>query len=233
MIDLFLILIVFVGFIGVLVYKDKKYKQTAYYLITKNPYQSIKYDKGKYGEYLIYERLKRFEANGGKFLFNLYIPKPNNGTTEIDLILICPKGLLVFESKNYGGWIFGNEANKDWTQTFPKGRGRSHKERFYNPIRQNATHLKHLKRLIGENFPVRSIIVFSDECTLKDVTVRSSNVIVVNRYNVLSAVTQIYDQTQDDVLTPSEIDDLYGRLHPYTQVSFEKVEEHISNIKNF
>ena len=233
MIDSFLILTVsvFGVFIGVLVYKNKKYKQTAYYQITKNPYRSIKYDKGKYGEYLIYKRLQRLESSGGHFLFNLYIPKSNNETTEIDLLLICSKGLLVFESKNYGGWIFGNEANQNWTQVFPKGRGRSHKERFYNPIRQNATHLRHLKRLIGDSFPMRSIIVFSDECTLKDVTVRSRNVIVVNRYNVLSAVTQIYDQTQDDVLSSNEIDDLYGRLHPYTQVSCEVIEQHTKQVK--
>ena len=233
MVELFLIIIVSSVVIGVFAYRNKKYKETAYYQITKNSYSSIKYDKGKYGEYLTYKCLRRLERSGGKFLFNVYIPKTNNETTEIDLLLICSKGLFVFESKNYGGWIFGNEAYKNWTQTFPKGRGRSHKERFYNPIMQNASHIKHLKRLVGQSLPMRSIIVFSDECTLKDITIRSNDVSVVNRYNVLSAVTQICEQTQADLLTQIEINDMYNKLYPYTQVSCEEIERHTNSMQNY
>ena len=83
-------------------------------------------------------------------------------TTEIDVLMISPKGLFVFESKNYSGWIFGSENQKNWYQTLPAGRGRSHKENFYNPIMQNRSHIKHLKAFLGTDIPVRSIIVFSD-----------------------------------------------------------------------
>ncbi len=233
MVDLLLIVIVSSVAIGVFVYKNKKYKETAYYQITKNPYSSIKYDKGKYGEYLIYKRLRRFESDGGKFLFNVYIPKSNNETTEIDLLLICSKGLFVFESKNYGGWIFGNEAYKNWTQTFPLGRGRSHKEHFYNPIMQNASHIKYLKRLVDENPPMRSIIVFSDKCTLKDIAIKSNDVSVVKYGNVSSVVTQICGQTKADLLTQIEISNIYNKLYPYTQVSCEVRERHVNNIKKY
>lgn len=231
MVDLFLIVIVCSVIVGVLLYRNKKYKETAYYQITGNSYSSVKYDKGKHGEYLIYKRLRKFEDIGGKFLFNIYIPKSNGDTTEIDLLLICSKGLFVIESKNYGGWIFGNEANRNWTQTFPKGRGRSHKERFYNPIRQNASHVRHLRNLIGGDTPMRSIIVFSDECTLKDVTV-NSDVSVVYRCHVLSAVNQIYE-TQTDLLTQEEVNALYDKLYPYTQVCFDTMSQHASNIRNY
>ena len=183
--DLLIIAIVSVV-IGVFVYQNRQYKKTAYYQITKNPYSSIKYDRGKHGEYLTYKHLRQFEKNGGKFLFNIYLPKTNNETSEIDVLLICSKGLFVFESKNYSGWIFGNEIHKQWTQTLPRGRGNSHKERFYNPIMQNASHIRNLKRLIGENLPMRSIIVFSDRCTLKDITIRSEDVNVINCNKVLS-----------------------------------------------
>lgn len=216
----------------VLVYQSRKYKKTTYYQITKNPYSSIKRDKGKCGEYVIYRRLQRFERNGGKFLFNVYVPKMNNETSEIDVILICPKGLFVFESKNYGGWIFGNEDHQNWTQIFPQGRGRSHKEYFYNPIKQNAAHMRYLKRLIGEKIPMRSIIVFSDSCTFKDVTVKSENVRVIKHRNVLSAVTQICGQAQGN-LTHAEINDIYNRLHPYTQVGYEVREQHTRNMQKY
>ena len=129
------------------------------------------------------------EANGAKFLFNVYIPKGNGETTEIDVLMICSKGIFVFESKNYSGWIFGSESQKNWYQTLPAGRGKSHKEHFYNPIMQNHSHIKNLKYLLDEQFPIRSIIVFSDRCTLKSVQIKSNDISVINRYNVAPVVS--------------------------------------------
>lgn len=208
----------------VLIYKNKQYKKSAYYQITKNSYLSVKFDKGKYGEYLTYKSLRHFENNGGKFLFNIYIPKENNKTTEIDVLLICPKGLFVFESKNYSGWVFGNETQKNWTQVIYDD-----KHQFYNPIMQNASHIKHLKNLIGENVPMRSIIVFSDRCTLKVIKIKSDGINVVNRHNLKSIIMQICNQIQTDLLTETEIYDIYNQLYPYTQVSYELKAEHIEN----
>lgn len=228
--EVLFISLIFIIFFFCIFYEFRKYKKTSYYKITKNPYSSIRHDKGKYGEYAAYKRLQHFEDSGSKFLFNIYIPKFNNKTTEIDMLLICSKGLFVFEIKNYSGWIFGNEAYKSWTQTLPIGRGRSHKERFYNPIMQNATHIKHLRPLVGENIPMRSIVVFSDRCTLKDITIRSSEVRVVNFYAVGSVVAEICCQIAD-FLTHQEIDDLYNKLYPYTQTSCEVRERHTNNIR--
>ncbi|MDE5564288.1 MAG: NERD domain-containing protein, partial [Oscillospiraceae bacterium] len=118
--------------------QQEEYIRESYYEITKIPYHTLLYDntstgRGRYGEYLTYTYLKSFEANGGKFLFNLYIPKGHDQTTEIDILLICSKGIFCFESKNYSGWIFGNEYQKNWCQTLPQWNRKSHKEYFNNP----------------------------------------------------------------------------------------------------
>lgn len=55
----------------------------------------------------------------------------------------------------------------------PKGNGRRHKEHFYNPIMQNHSHIKHLQALFEEPIPMHSIIVFSERCTLKNITIKS------------------------------------------------------------
>lgn len=198
--------------------QNRRYKKGAYYQITKAPLSSLKYDAGKYGEYLIYEHLRHFEDTGGKFLFNLLIPKENAEITEIDVVLICQNGLLVFESKNFSGWIFGNDTQKNWTQTLPQGRWGVHKEKFYNPIMQNASHIKHLRRIVGENAPIFSIVVFSDRCTLMDVTIKSCDVPVINRSNVSAVVAQICDSTQPDAYTETEINDIYNKLYHFTKV---------------
>ena len=210
----------------ILIYNYKQYKKGAYYRITKKPYLSVKFDLGRYGEYLIYKSLRCFENNGAKFLFNTYIPKGNNETTEIDVLLICSKGLFVFESKNYSGWIFGDESQKNWTQIIY-----DNKKRFYNPIMQNKSHIKHLKKLIGEHIPMRPIIVFSDRCTLKDIKIKSVNISVIKRYNLKSVVMQIWNQIQDYCLTETEINDIYNKLYPYTQNSYEAEVQHIENIR--
>lgn len=214
----------------VLVKKNKEYKNGAYYQITKLPYSSVKHNTGRYGEYLTYKYLKSFETNGAKFLFNIYIPKENGETIEIDVLMICSKGVFVFESKNYSGWIFGSETQKNWYQTLPVGRGRSHKEHFYNPIMQNRTHIKHLKAFLGEQVPMRSIIVFSDRCTLKSVQIKSNDISVINRYNVAPVVSGICNQIPTDLLSENNITDIYNKLYPCTQVDIMAKVQHIANI---
>ena len=226
------ILIPAIIIIIVLVKKNKEYKSGAYYQVTKLPYLSVRHNTGRYGEYLTYKYLKHMEANGAKFLFNVYIPKGNGETTEIDVLMICPKGIFVFESKNYSGWIFGSESHKNWYQTLPTGRGRSHKEYFYNPIMQNRSHIKHLKSLLGEQFPMRSIIVFSDRCTLKSVQIQSNDIGVINRYNVAPVVSAICNQTPTDILNGRNITELYNKLYPFTQVDEIAKAQHIANIRN-
>ncbi len=212
--------------------RHKEYTNCAYYKITKLPYRTIKKDSGRYGEYLTYKRLNDFEKKGSKFLFNLYIPMANDKTTEIDVLMISPKGLFAFESKNYSGWIFGSETQKYWYQTLPTGRGESHKEKFYNPVMQNRNHIKHLKSLIGENYPIHSIIVFSERCTLKDIQIKDTDIKVINRYDIASTVKYIYEQDSSDILSASDITSLYEELFKYTQVDTSIKEKHIEAIHN-
>ena len=226
------ILIPAIIIIVILVKRNKEYKSGAYYQVTKLPYSSVRRNIGRYGEYLTYQHLKHMEANGAKFLFNVYIPKGNGETTEIDVLMICNKGIFVFESKNYSGWIFGSESQKNWYQTLPTGKRRSHKEHFYNPVMQNRSHIKHLKSLLGEQFPMQSIIVFSDRCTLKSVKINSNNIRVINRYRVASVVSEIYNQTPSDILNEENIAELYDKLFPFTQVGETLKAQHIANIHN-
>lgn len=229
MFELFLIIVVLVA---VYLISNKQYKETSYYQITNTPLLVLRSDVGKYGEYLIYKKLRNFETNlGAKFLFNVYIPKENGETTEIDVLMICSKGIFVFESKNYSGWIFGNEAQRNWTQVLPKGKGRSNKEKFFNPIMQNRGHIKHLKSFVGEDIPMRSIIAFSERCTLKEITVTSTDVSVINRYSVAPVVTTLFNQ-YPNALDTEKINTLYSLLYPFSQVEELAKQQHIQNIKN-
>ncbi|MBE6779577.1 MAG: DNA-binding protein [Ruminococcaceae bacterium] len=210
----------------------EEYESGSYYQITKIPYSSRNNNLGNYGEYLIYNNLKKFETTGAKLLFNLYIPKSNGETTEIDVLMICSKGIFVFESKNYSGWIFGSETGEFWYQTLPVGHGKSHKECFYNPILQNMTHIKYLKQLLRQDYPMRSIIIFSDRCTLKSIKLSSKNINVINRCNLENTVASILEDTKTKVLDESEISKIYKLLYPYSQASKNIKSHHVEILQN-
>lgn len=227
-----LILLVFTFFILITIFKIHNFNKSTYHKSTNNSYFGTIHNIGKNGEYQIFKQLQFLEKRGCKFLFNVYLPKDNGETTEIDVILLAPKGIIVFESKNYSGWIFGNEKYKNWTQTLPQGKGKSRKEHFFNPIMQNNLHIKWLKNVIGEDYSIHSIIAFSERCTLKDITIYSKDIQVIKRNDIHSAVGKIFNPIEKPIISDNEIQKLYDLLYLYSQVSEQVKQEHINNIKS-
>lgn len=210
--------------------KKKKYEQTEYYLQTKNSYEILQSDKGLQGEFHTYQCLEPL-IGYKKFLFNVYVPKADGETTELDVVLLHESGIYVFESKNYSGWIFGTESQQYWTQTLPIGQGRSQKTQFFNPVLQNEGHLKWLQLFLkDQTLPLYSFIVFSDRCTLKDITLTSGQHCITYQKHLLSAVRQKIKQSGTQ-LSPQKIDTLFEILFPLTQRDEAEKVLHILNIK--
>ncbi len=160
--------------------------------------------RGKAGEGRVEARLDfiNFFGYKGKCLRNLYIPRQDGSTTEIDVLYVISKGLFVIESKNYAGYIFGDDRNTNWTSTLYAGKTwygkkKVEKNHFYNPVKQNYAHIKALENFIGkvQSF---SIVVFSKNCELKEISVSYPNVYVcqTNELNrtikKFGIVTQMY-----------------------------------------
>lgn len=217
------------GIIGHKLYKNHKLKKlyynSTYYAQTKTEYKTIKKDLGKLGEYCTYGYLKPFEEQGAKFLFNAYIPRDDN-TTEIDVMMITSKGIFVIESKNYSGWIYGEEYKKNWCQTFKSG----HKEYFFNPVYQNKIHVHCLRKLVGDSIPLHSIIAFSDRSELKNIRMSTKEIKVINRYDIYKTVTEICENIPETILDEKMINGLYEKLYPYTQVDESVKAQHIERI---
>lgn len=211
------------------VLRYNEYKNSNYYKTTQNSYWSVFGNIGSHGEYRLSQYIQSFESTGCKFLFNLYVPKDNGKTSEIDVIMFHPKGLFVIESKNYSGWIFGNESTKQWTQILPAGRGRSHKERFYNPIMQNKTHIRAVRKHIDDTIPIYSVIAFSDKCTLKNVKVRS-NAIVTYYSNLQREIKSRLSEINNYAITPDLMNETYNKLSQYANVDNYTKFQHIYNI---
>lgn len=185
-------------------------------------------DTGHFGEYLIDYALNSLPGYAQK-LCNVYVPYKGR-TSEIDVVMLHETGIYVFESKNYSGWIFGDEKGQYWTQCLnPKT-----KNRFYNPILQNKTHIKALKEhlhLTEKQAPI-SYIVFSQRCEFKKVCERSENTIVVQRSDMLKSLRRkIKDRPA--IFTRELIDQMYDELLPLTDVTAEEKEKHIETIQEY
>lgn len=184
--------------------------------------------KGKYGEKLTERELKlvQFFGRKGKVLRNVYLPKDNGETSELDVIFITQKGIFIFESKNYSGWIFGDEKSKNWTSMLPN----KQKNQFFNPIMQNRTHLKWMKNFVGNDIPLFSIIVFSERCELKKITLNSDDVKVIKRDRTYATVRDIWDNSPDTI-TDERVDELFVKLKELTNVDASIKLAHIENIE--
>lgn len=96
-------------------------------------------------------------------LDNVLIPLPDGGTTQIDHIVVSPYGLYIIETKNMGGWIYGNEYDNQWTQVLYK-----QKYTFQNPLRQNYKHCQVIASALNlDNSLVHSVIVFIGDSEFK------------------------------------------------------------------
>lgn len=219
---------------GIEVWKREKFNKSFYRSVTDQKYSDVANDLGKYGEYLTSEALARYRKEGAKLLFNLYIPAENGKTSEIDVLMIGSDGIVVFESKNYSGWIFGDEHAHYWTQSLKAGRG-SVKERFYNPILQNETHIKNLRALLPESLrdrvPLYSVVVFSNRCELKKVSVDAPDTPVICRSMLNETLEKLFSRSKQKA-EMHEIDELYAFLLPFSEVDEEIKSKHIAGIQN-
>lgn len=183
---------------------------------------------GKYGEDLTERQLNIVKLFGrsGVTLRNVYLPADKGETSEIDLLYITQKGIFVLESKNYSGWIFGSESQYQWTSSLPNGE----KFHFYNPIKQNKTHIKWLTEFLKQEIPMFSLIVFSGRCELKKITVNDPNVHVFNRDETYWVIRRIWESSPN-ALSEDEIKEISEKLKVLTNVDEAKKLEHIEQIK--
>ncbi len=206
--------------------KKNEYKKTSYSAETGKSFREVYFNKGLYGEYLLRNELEKIDGYK-RFVSNAYLTKKNGQTTEVDLILLHTSGIYVFESKNYSGWIFGDEKSKQWMQTLENGE----KNRFHNPIYQNKLHITALKQTLElpEYVKVYSIIIFSERCEFKELNV--SSVPVIHRNQVRKTVKDFSLKSPGN-LSSDKIDEIYNKLYPLTLVSEETKEKHVNDIKN-
>ncbi|TMO81727.1 nuclease-related domain-containing protein [Pseudoalteromonas spongiae] len=119
--------------------------------------------KGLIGELQVNLLIKFFLEKNDYHLIKNVTLLTEDGTTQIDHIIVSKFGIFVVETKNMKGWIFGSENQKQWTQQIFK-----HKSKFQNPLHQNYKHVKTLEDCLSANEDtIFSVIIFIGDCSFK------------------------------------------------------------------
>jgi hypothetical protein len=125
-------------------------------------------DRGTKTERDLVLRLLKYGISAQDIFHDLYLEKGIKDFAQIDLVALTQVGIIVFEVKNYGGWIFGSGHQQQWTQVLNYGKQKYH---FYNPIMQNTKHVADLRKQVislGDT-PIFSCVVFFGDCVLKEI----------------------------------------------------------------
>jgi Nuclease-related domain len=132
-------------------------------------------------------KLLKYGIPAPTIFHDLYVKKHNGHFSQIDLVVATKAGIIVFEVKEYSGWIFGTGHHSHWTQVLAYGK---RKYRFYNPILQNSKHISDLKKQLKqfENVPFYSIVVFYGSCVLKDISFVPNGTFLIQSESVLAVI---------------------------------------------
>lgn len=174
--------------------------------------------KGVIGELQVNLAAKFFLDKHIYTLFKNVTLTIEDGTTQIDHIIVSRYGVFVIETKNMKGWIFGSPQQKTWTQKIYR-----HTSKFQNPLHQNYKHTQTLQSALElDSDKVFSVVVFVGDSTFK--TAMPDNVVYVGNY-----IRFIKNKAQP-ILSDSEVLAICtriqsGRLNP-------SIRTHIDHVKH-
>lgn len=166
--------------------------------------------RGEWSERRVVLRLLKMGINPKAIFHDLYIQKPNGEYTQVDVAVATKAGIIVFEVKDYSGWIFGNEHQKYWTQLLAYGK---EKHRFYNPVMQNSGHIQAIRQCLQQNpdTPIYSVIVFFGSSEFKNVTCNANNTFIIYPRSIQQVVSEILMQPNANFGNKYEIMNLFTK----------------------
>lgn len=151
-------------------------------------------NRGTKSERKMVLRLLKSGIKSTAIFHDLYLHIGNGKYCQIDLVVATKVGIVVFEIKEYSGWIFGTENQRKWTQVLAYGK---QKYNFYNPILQNKKHVEDLKEFYHfDGIPFYSMIVFFGNCEFKNFISLPRRTFLIKSSKVMNRFNEIIQNNQ-------------------------------------
>lgn len=155
---------------------------------------------GMAGEFWVKKELKKLSDE--YLVINDIMIKTKDGSThQIDHVVISKYGIFVIETKQYNGYIKGNDYDKRWLI-------KNGKKKIYvnNPLHQNYGHVKSLEEIL--NLPEEKFISLVCIPSRATVSVKSNNVTRI--YDLINKITSY---KEDIIENPNEIYEIINNLN--------------------
>jgi len=184
-------------------------------VILKSPFV-----KGIFGEWLVNVAIRFFLDKKEYHLFKNVTLPTEDGTTQIDHVIVSRYGVFVIETKNMRGWIFGSSNQKTWTQKIYR-----HTNKFQNPLHQNYKHTHTLQTALELDLDkIFSLVVFVGDSNFKSPMPNN----VVYGYDCI----RLIKSKTIPVLTTSEVQAVCSRIESgRLKISFKTHREHVRHVR--
>lgn len=174
-----------------------------------------KKSRGDKGEQKVIALLEK-EKGYFKLINNLTLEDDRGLTHQIDHIFINENGVFVFESKSLYGEIYGDNSDTVWVKIV-----RGQKINIHNPLIQNKSHVKIVRKLLGNKVDIISAVIF----TLNNAPYFPNE----NVINLSDLSLFVNEYPYKRKMKREEIDAINNYL--LHKESDSSMEEHLSNIK--
>lgn len=171
--------------------------------------------RGDKGEKSVIKLLKKEKLYHRVINDAIFTDEKSEMTHQIDHILIHPYGVFVIETKNYYGKIISDTGDSFWLKEI-----RGEKTRIANPLIQNKSHVKMIKKIVGKLVDVIPVVVF-----VKNNAPYMGDENVINYKDLLLFVSSYPFKR---IMEKKEIDELYKKIKE--NVSDVSNKEHVRNI---
>jgi hypothetical protein len=181
------------------------------------------FGRGWLGEYQVRRIIGANKPSKNKYVINNITFHDGSKSVQIDHLIINPSGIIVIETKNRVGKIYGKEDDLNWTIVYKYGK---EKATMFNPVKQNEGHLKSLEKVLSIDVPLYSVIVFTKNADLREISTQSTPVVYANS---LKQFIKDYS-ANDSILSPEQVLDIYNQLKELKENNKITNKEHVDGI---
>ncbi|GBQ70377.1 hypothetical protein AA103196_2472 [Ameyamaea chiangmaiensis NBRC 103196] len=175
--------------------------------------------KGQDGERRVAMLLRRLNRP----VLNDVILSDSQGLTQVDHIVKMPWGLVVIETKNYGGFVTGTPDPGVWKQSF-RHYGSDRYYLFQNPLRQNTRHVSAVREICRLPEHVVPLVVFAGKA-------RTSPRIHARIVRIAWLVTWFGQRPELPFISYQRLDDAWDSLKINANANSHRREEHLAALR--
>lgn len=169
-------------------------------------------------------RVLRGAGRKSVVLNDLLLPSSGDRTSQVDHVLVSERGIFVIETKSLAGYISGSRHSQYWHQQHADGSITS----FYNPLLQNESHIRAVRRVLPawQAGCFISVIVFTDAREIDVASGYYSEWIVTDKDHLLSEIMH-----HDRILSRDQIREAANALRRANITSASARRQHVSFVK--